>query len=124
MTMLTSSSILPYVRSGRLRLIGVVAPKRLSAAPDVPTMAESGLPDLVVGSWQGVFVPKGTPATVVNRLFPAVVNTMKDAEVIRRLATASAASITSASPAVFRKFWQSEHDRWSKVVHDIGAVAN
>lgn len=124
MTMLTSSSILPYVRSGRLRLIGVVAPKRLSAAPDVPTMAESGFPDLVVGSWQGVFVPKGTPATVVSRLFPAVVNTMKDAEVIRRLATASAASITSASPAAFRKFWQSEHDRWSKVVHDIGAVAN
>lgn len=124
MTMLTSSSILPYVRSGRLRLIGVVAPKRLSAAPDVPTMAESGFPDLVVGSWQGVFVPKGTPATVVNRLFPAVVNTMKDAEVIRRLATASAASITSASPAAFRKFWQKEHDRWSKVVHDIGAVAN
>jgi tripartite-type tricarboxylate transporter receptor subunit TctC len=124
MTMLTSSSLLPYVRNKQLRLLAVIAPKRLSAAPDVPTMAESGFPDLVVGSWQGVFVPKGTPRAVVNRLFPAVVNTMKDREVIRRLETASAASITSASPEAFRKFWESEHNRWAKVVNDIGAVAH
>lgn len=124
MTMLTSSSVLPYVRSGKLKLLAVIAPKRLSAAPDAPTMAESGFPDLVVGSWQGVYVPKGTPRAVVDRLFPAVVNTMKDAEVIRRLETASAASITSGSPAAFRKFWESEHNRWAKVVNDIGAVAH
>jgi tripartite-type tricarboxylate transporter receptor subunit TctC len=123
MTMLTSSSVLPYVRSGRLKLLAVIAPRRLSAAPEAPTMAESGFPDLVVGSWQGVFVPRGTARAVVNRLFPAVVNTMKDAEVIRRLDTASAASIASASPAAFRKFWENEHNRWAKVVNDIGAVA-
>lgn len=124
MTMLTSSSLLPFVRTGRLRLLAVIAPKRLSAAPDTPTMTEAGFPDLVVGSWQGVFVPKGTPQSVVKRLFPAVVNTMKDPEVVRRLGTASAASITSKSPADFRKFWESEHKRWAKVVHDIGAVAH
>ncbi|MGW8184373.1 MAG: Bug family tripartite tricarboxylate transporter substrate binding protein, partial [Burkholderiales bacterium] len=67
MTMLTSSSLLPYIRAGRLRAIGVIAPHRLSAAPDVPTMKESGFPDLVVGSWQGIYVPKGTPAVVVKR---------------------------------------------------------
>jgi tripartite-type tricarboxylate transporter receptor subunit TctC len=124
MTMLTSSSLLPFVRNGRLRAIGVIAPNRLSAAPNVPTMKESGFPDHVVGSWQGVFVPKGTPQSAVRRLFPAVVNTMKDPEVVRRLGTASAASITSKSPADFRKFWESEHKRWAKVVHDIGAVAH
>jgi tripartite-type tricarboxylate transporter receptor subunit TctC len=124
MTMLTSSSLLPFVRNGRLRAIGVIAPNRLSAAPDVPTMKESGFPDHVVGSWQGVFVPKGTPQSVVKRLFPAVVNTMKDAEVVRRLGTASAAAITSKSPEDFRKFWVSEHNRWAKVVKDIGAVAH
>jgi tripartite-type tricarboxylate transporter receptor subunit TctC len=124
MTMLTSSSLLPYIRAGRLRAIGVIAPQRLSAAPEVPTMKESGFPDLVVGSWQGVFVPVGTPQSVVKRLFPAVVNTMKDAEVVRRLGTASAAAITSKSPADFRKFWVSEHNRWEKVVKDIGAVAH
>jgi tripartite-type tricarboxylate transporter receptor subunit TctC len=124
MTMLTSSSLLPFVRNGRLRAIGVIAPNRLSAAPDVPTMKESGFPDHVVGSWQGVFVPKGTPQSVVKRLFPAVVNTMKDPEVVRRLGTASAAAITSKSPEDFRKFWVSEHNRWAKVVKDIGAVAH
>ncbi|MDH3288423.1 MAG: tripartite tricarboxylate transporter substrate binding protein [Betaproteobacteria bacterium] len=124
MTMLTSSSLLPFVRTGRLRLLAVIAPERLSAAPDTPTMKESGFPGLVVGSWQGVFVPKGTSQSVVNRLFPAVVNTMKDPEVVRRLGTASAASITSKSPADFRRFWESENKRWAKVVHDIGAVAH
>ncbi len=124
MTILTSSSLLPFIRNGRLRAIGVIAPNRLSAAPDVPTMKESGFPDLVVGSWQGIYVPTGTPQAVVKRLFPAVVNTMKDPEVVRRLGTASAAAITSASPADFRKFWLSEHNRWAKVVKDIGAVAH
>jgi tripartite-type tricarboxylate transporter receptor subunit TctC len=124
MTMLTSSSLLPFVRNGRLRAIGVIAPNRLSAVPNVPTMKESGFPDLVVGSWQGVFVPRGTPQSVITRLFPVVVNTMKDAEVVRRLGTASAAAITSKSPADFHKFWVSEHNRWAKVVKDIGAVAH
>lgn len=124
MTMLTSSSLLPYIRAGRLRAVGVIAPNRLSAAPEVPTMKESGFPDLVVGSWQGVYVPTGTPQSVVKRLFPAVVNTMKDPEVVRRLGTASAAAIVSSSPADFRKFWVSEHNRWAKVVKDIGAVAH
>lgn len=124
MTMLTSSSLLPYIRAGRLRAVGVIAPNRLSAAPEVPTMKESGFPDLVVGSWQGVYVPTGTPQSVVKRLFPAVVNTMKDPEVVRRLGTASAAAIVSNSPADFRKFWVSEHNRWAKVVKDIGAVAH
>ena len=86
-------------------------------------MAESGFPDLTVGSWQGVYVPKGTPRAIVDRLFPAVVKTMHEPEVIRQLATAGAASITSKSPEDFRKFWEGEDRRWSKVVADIGATA-
>jgi len=124
LTMLTSASLLPYVRQGRMRVLAVVAPQRLSAVPDAPTMKELGYPDHVVGSWQGVFVPKGTPRAVVDRLFPAVVNTMKDATVIKRLDTASSAAIVSKSPEDFRKFWQSEHNRWAKVVKDVGAVAH
>lgn len=119
-TMLTSSSLLPFIRQGRLRVLAVIAPKRLSAVPDAPTMAESGFPELTVGSWQGVFVPKGAPQAVVSRLFPAIVNTMKDPEVVQHLATASAEAITSKSPEDFRKFWVDESNRWSKVVKDIG----
>jgi tripartite-type tricarboxylate transporter receptor subunit TctC len=123
MTMLTSASVLPYVSQGRLRLLAVIAPKRLSAAPDAPTMAEIGYPSMTVGSWQGVYVPKGTPRAVVERLFPAVVNTMHDPQVIRRLATASAASVVSKSPEDFRRFWVKEDAHWSKVVRAVGAVA-
>jgi len=124
MTMLTSASLLPYIRINRMRLLAVVAPERLSDMPDVPTMKELGYPDHVVGSWQGVFVPKGTPQAVVTRLFPAIVNTMKDAKVIQQLGTASSAAIVSKSPADFRKFWEHEHNRWAKVVNDVGAVAH
>ena len=124
MTMLTSSSLLPYIHQGRIRLLAVVAPERLSALPNVPTMKEEGFPDLVVGSWQGVFVPKGTPRAVIDRLFKAVVTTMKDEGVIKKLATASAASIVSKSPEDFRKFWLGEHNRWAKVVKDVGAAVH
>lgn len=123
MTMLTSASVLPYVRQDRLRMLAVIAPERLDVAPDVPTMVELGFPDLKVGSWQGVYVPKGTPRPVVDRLFDAVTTAMKDPEVKRRLATASAAVVLSESPEDFRKFWESESARWSKVVKDVGAVA-
>jgi tripartite-type tricarboxylate transporter receptor subunit TctC len=122
MTMLTSASVLPYVRSGRLKLLAVIAPERLEAAPNVPTMPELGFPDMTVGSWQGVFVPKGTPRAVVARLFPAITRTMKNPEVVKQLATASAAVVLSNSPEDFHRFWVAEDRRWSKVVKDIGAA--
>ena len=124
MTMLTSASLLPYIRQGKMRVLAVVAPERLSATPEAPTMKELGYPEHVVGSWQGVYVPKGTPRAMVDRLFPALVNTMKDATVIKRLDTASSAAIVSKSPEDFRTFWVNEHNRWAKVVQDVGAVAN
>lgn len=123
MTMLTSASVLPYVKQGRLKLLAVIAPERLAAAPDAPTMAEVGFPELVVGSWQGVYVPKGTPRPVVDTLFKAVTTAMKDPEVAKRLATADAMVVVSKSPEDFRKFWEEESARWAKVVRDVGAVA-
>jgi tripartite-type tricarboxylate transporter receptor subunit TctC len=122
MTMLTSASLLPYARSGRLRIVAVIAPQRLDAVPNAPTMSESGFPDLVVGSWQGIYVPKGTPRPIVTRLFQAVTNTMKTPKVKEQLGTASAAVVVSKSPEAFRAFWKAENERWSKVVHDIGVA--
>jgi len=122
-SLLSTPSVFPYVKQGRLRLLAVVARDRLDSAPGTPTMAESGFPDMTVGSWQGVYVAKGAPDAVVSRLFPAVTNTMRDPDVVSRLATASAVVILSKSPADFHAFWKKENDRWSKVVNDIGAVA-
>ena len=75
-TLTSTPAAVPHLKSKRLRLLAVVARERLSFAPDTPTMAEAGFPDMTVGSWQGVFVPKGTPTPAVNRLFSAVTKTM------------------------------------------------
>lgn len=122
-SMLSTPSILPYVNQGRLRLLAVMAPRRLDAAPDTPTMAESGFPDMTAGLWLGVYVTKGASTAVVSRLFTAVSNTMRDPEVGRRLATGSVEVVLSKSPGDFHNFWKQETDRWAMVVNDIGAVA-
>lgn len=121
-TVLSAPSILPFVRQGRLRLLAVTAPRRLNTAPDTPTMAESGFPDITTGLWLGVYVAKDAPKAVVSRLFTSVTNTMGDPEVGRRLAITGAVVVLSKSPDDFRNFWKREHDRWAKVVNDIGAV--
>ena len=76
---------LPHVRSGAVRAYAVAAPSRLAAAPDVPTVDEAGLPGLYITSWQSLWLPKGTPASVVARLNAALVETLADPAVRRRL---------------------------------------
>jgi tripartite-type tricarboxylate transporter receptor subunit TctC len=122
-TLTSTPAAFPHLKTGRLKLLAVVARDRLESAPGTPTMAEVGFPDMTVGSWQGIFVAKTPPKDVVNRLFSAFNKTMSDPGVKRGLATASAVVILSKSPADFRAFWKKENDRWAKVVKDIGAVA-
>jgi len=122
-TLTSTPAAFPHLKTGRLKLLAVVARERLDSAPNIPTMAESGFPDMTVGSWQGVFVAKGAPDAVVKRLFSAVQKSMKDPDVVKHLATASAVVILSKSPADFHSFWKKENDRWARVVKDIGAVA-
>jgi tripartite-type tricarboxylate transporter receptor subunit TctC len=118
----TASSAMNHVKSGRLRLIAVTAAKRLSAFPDAPTFAEAGFPELTSGSWQGIFVPAGTPRPVVDRLYSAIMETMKTPEVVQRLANGGVDVVTSA-PGEFTRYVQSETDRWGKAVEEAGATA-
>ena len=122
-TLTSTPAAFPHLKTGRLRLLAVVARDRLDSAPDTPTMAEVGFPDMTVGSWQGIFVAKAPPRAVVGRLFSAFTKTMSDPAVKRGLATASAAVILSKSPADFHDYWKMENERWAKVVNVIGAVA-
>jgi tripartite-type tricarboxylate transporter receptor subunit TctC len=122
-TLTSTPAAFPHLKSGRLRLLAVVARDRLDSAPGTPTMAEVGFPDMTVGSWQGIFVAKTPPKEIVSRLFTAFTNTMSDPDVKRRLAIASTVVILSKSPADFYTFWKKENDRWAKVVNDIGAVS-
>ena len=119
----TLSSSITFVKQGRLRALGVVAPKRIAAVPDVPTMVENGFPTMTVGSWQGVFVPKGAPRDVVKKLYAVVIKVMEDANVKKRLGDGGVEVIVSKSPEAFGAFVKAENERWAKVIKDAGVVA-
>jgi len=122
MMFVTASSAMPHVKSGRVRLIAVTSAQRLQAFPDAPTMAESGYPQLTSGSWQGIFVPTGTPKDIVDKLYGVVIETMKTAEVRQRLANGGVEVVTSA-PGEFARFVQKETERWGRAVKEAGATA-
>jgi tripartite-type tricarboxylate transporter receptor subunit TctC len=119
----TASSALNFVKNGRLKILAVTSSKRLEAFPSAPTMIESGYPELTSGSWQGIFVPAGTPRAVIDRLYPAVLETMKTPEVVQRLANGGVEVVTS-SPAAFAEFVARETQRWGRAVKEAGATAD
>jgi tripartite-type tricarboxylate transporter receptor subunit TctC len=115
--MATFSSTVNFAKQGRLRMLGIIAPERSPAMPEAPTMREQGF-DMVVGSWQGLFVPKGTPASVVGTLFKAGQASMKNQDVLKKLGDSGVAAIVSKDPADFRAFVKSETDRFAKAIRD------
>jgi tripartite-type tricarboxylate transporter receptor subunit TctC len=122
MMFVTASSAMNHVKSGRLRLIAVTSAKRLAAFPDAPTMAEAGYPQLTSGSWQGIFVPAGTPKPVVDKLYSVIIDTMKTPDVVQRLANGGVDVVTSA-PGEFAKFVEKETERWVRAAREAGATA-
>ncbi|MGZ8209460.1 MAG: Bug family tripartite tricarboxylate transporter substrate binding protein [Burkholderiales bacterium] len=117
MMFVTFSSAVNFAKQGKIRMLSVISPERVSALPDVPTMREQGY-DMVVGSWQGIYVPKGTPRAVIDRLFDISQQTMKDPTVTKRLTDGGVAVVLSKSPADFRKFWEAENQRFAKIIKD------
>ena len=120
----TVSSALTQIKSGRLKALVVVTPKRLEALPEVPTMIESGYPESKTGSWQGIFVPAGTPPPIVQRLYEVMQQTMKSPEVVERLAKGGVEVVTSASPGAFAAFVAEDTERWAKVARESGATVD
>ncbi len=117
MMFVTFSSAVNFAKQGRVKMLGVISPQRNPALADIPTMREQGL-DMVVGSWQGLFVPKGTPQPVVNKLFKVGIDMMKDPLVIKRLGDSGITITTSKSPSDFVAFVKSETERFGKVIKD------
>jgi tripartite-type tricarboxylate transporter receptor subunit TctC len=120
----TVSSVMGHIQGGRLKALAVVAPKRLPALPNVPTMAESGFPNSTAGSWQGIFVPAGTPKAVVDKLYQVATQTMKHPDVLDRLGKGGVEAVTSASPAAFAAFVAAETQRWGKLAKESGATVD
>ena len=113
-------SILPHVNSGRLRALGVTSAKRNAATPQLPTMAESGLPGFESGTWFAVLAPAGTPREVVERLSADIVKLTQHSDTREKLAAQGAETLTM-SPAETAAYLRSEVTKWGKVVEASGA---
>ena len=110
----------PFVRENQLRAVAISSAKRFSAAPDIPTIAESGYPGFETGSFQGIVAAANTPAEIVSKLHATITKILATAEVKDRLDKAGA-EVRPQTPAQFGQFIRSERDRWAKVVKESGA---
>ncbi len=113
-------STLPHVKAGKLRVLAITSGKRFPTLPDIPTVAESGLPGFEAISWAGVCVPGGTPKEIINRLQTEIANVLKLPEIRDRLLRDGIEPIGS-TPEQFHAHIEREKVKWSKVVRDSGA---
>lgn len=120
----TLSSVISFVKANRLKGLAVTSKERLPQLPDVPTMVESGYPDMVSSSWQGILFPAGTPRPIVARMHAVLVQTLDTADVKQKFGNGGATAVSSKTPEVFGEFVATETRRWGKVAKDSGAKAD
>ncbi|HEY2337300.1 MAG TPA: tripartite tricarboxylate transporter substrate binding protein [Burkholderiales bacterium] len=120
----TAASSLPGIKAGRLKALAVTGEKRLEQLPNTPTVKEEGYPDLTASSWQGLFVPTGTPREAIDKLYDAAVKTMAVPEVVSRLATGGAFAVTSPNHAAFGEYVAAETKRWARIAKESNATAD
>jgi len=115
-------SAIGFIKSGKLRALGVSAAKRSAALPEVPTVAEAGVSGFSVLDWQGLFTTAKTPSDIVNKLNAEAVRILAQPDVIERL-TAAGVEIQTTTPKAWGEFVASEIAKWGKVVKEAGVKA-
>ncbi len=123
LSVLAASAVMPYTASGRLRVLAITSPKRMSSLPQVATVAESGVPGYEFASWVGTLVPSATPATLVNSINTLTVKAARSPDLVERF-TKDATEVVANSPAEFKTFIQAEAKRWARVVKESGMRAD
>jgi tripartite-type tricarboxylate transporter receptor subunit TctC len=114
--------MLPHVRSGKLKALGVGSAKRVPALPEVPTIAEAGVPGYEASNWWGLLAPAGTPAAIVKRLHGELSAILASPE-IQKWFVSEGAEPVNMSPEQFGKFIQAEIVKWARVVKQAGIKA-
>lgn len=119
MTFANLVAVLPQAKSGQVRALAVTSAKRSTAAPDVPTMAEAGLPKYQFTSWFGVLAPAGTPPGIIKKLNAEIVKALHSPEISEQL-SAQGADLIADTPEAFDAFLKGETAKWAKVIAAAG----
>ena len=123
MTFSSMPPSMPYVKSGKLRALGVASTKRSPAAPDVPTIIEGGVPDFVATNWFAYFVPAGTPGAVVSTLNAHINRVLKQEDVKAKLGDLGLETL-GTTPEQLGKFLREESDKFAKLIKRSGVKIN
>ncbi len=115
----TVNSVQGFVKDKRMKMLAVTTARRMSLFPDVPTLAESGMPGFEVGAWQGIMAPAGTPRPVIDRLNAEIVKALQSPDVRARLAVQGAEPLGS-TPDEYAVYVKKELERWGRIVKATG----
>jgi tripartite-type tricarboxylate transporter receptor subunit TctC len=111
--------MIPHVRSGKLKALGVSSSKRVAALPDVPTIAEAGVPGFEVANWWGILAPAGTPQPALDRLYREITAILDSPETRKRFEL-EGAEVVRMKPPAFAAFVTQETEKWTRVVKEAG----
>jgi tripartite-type tricarboxylate transporter receptor subunit TctC len=121
-----TTQTIPQIKADKVRFYGVTTKQRIQALPEAPTLAEQGLGDFEVVVWHGVYLPKGTPPEVVNKLNEALRAALKDPSVATRFADLGAQIVPESkqTSAGLRDWLKSEIDKWQPIIRQAGVYAD
>jgi tripartite-type tricarboxylate transporter receptor subunit TctC len=121
-----STNTAKQIKAGEIKAYATTTKERLAALPDVPTAAEAGIDGLEVGIWHGVYVPKGTPQDVIDKLSAALQKALADPNVIARFAELGTVPVPAdqATPAALKARLEGEIERWKPVISAAGEYAD
>lgn len=119
-TVFGTTDSLPHVEAGKMRALAVMSPKRISFAPDIPTTAELGMPELMLESWYGLVAPAGTPKAIIDRLNTETAAVLRTPKVQAALKTLKTEAARDTSSATMKKTIAAEITRWKPVIEQAG----
>ena len=116
-----ASTVLAFIKDGRVKALGTSEAKRTSAAPELPTISEAALPGYDTGVWFGILAPAGTPKAVIDKISEATNSALKDPNVLKQLTT-QGLDARGGGPEEFALFIKSETERWARVIRQMDAA--
>lgn len=117
------TSVMPHVRNGRARAIAITSPRRSPQAPDLPTLAETGVPGYEASIWNGVLAPRGLSVALLQRINGEIQRALEATETRERF-VALGADLGGSTPEAFRSYMESERAKWARVAQDAGIRAD